>query len=284
MEHIVHSHIGDGKSLVLAQRKAQQRENRLDKIGLEDLASCGNGGDSLVPAASQPIAPTVSVYHGVDATTYENIWTRKDIRVSAYYTTLPPPGGNGPDWCQVYRRRTIDLDDGTLMEDIWITPCILDSRLHRQFEDKKKRNTKTELYYVISNDSSEAAFGPGRKGGTASLPAGVEGGAGRQIDRVCPAPSKECHSEQDRMTLVGHKRCLYSTRVREKIYEPILRCSRQARRRERRAPEGQSAAERQPFLSFGLMGHAVEAAEECGGGSHMLCRVQLARQDHGKYG
>ena len=88
MEHIVHSHIGDGKSLVLAQRKAQQTEDRFEKVGLDSSDIDGNGGESLVPTDGQPIAPTIRVNTSVDATTFETIWTRRDVKASAYYTTF----------------------------------------------------------------------------------------------------------------------------------------------------------------------------------------------------
>ena len=79
------------------------------------------------------------------STNASGCWTRKDKGVSCYLTTRK----GGPEWDQVFRRRTTDLKTGVVLEDLEITPETDDRHLHRQFEDKKNATLK-QSYFIAS--------------------------------------------------------------------------------------------------------------------------------------
>ena len=71
-------------------------------------------------------------------------WTRVDDNAKGRRTSKK----DGPEWANVTRRVTKDIDTGETLEDISINCTPTDKELNRCFDDGSKRNIITELYYT----------------------------------------------------------------------------------------------------------------------------------------
>jgi len=83
----------------------------------------------------------------------KNVWVREDRQAKTFRTTL----SSGPDWEDVYKRDTYDMDSGDLLESLEVVESLNRTQLYKQMPNVEEggRNIRTELFVREGSGSNK---------------------------------------------------------------------------------------------------------------------------------